>query len=553
MQFLIRCFLLFYFIAPITLFSSECGSTLAGDDSSSRIPKKSEELTLPLNRRDQHEILYLAERPLAGVQRSYSNSTHSFDPSRIRADPPDDKNYRQHLDTVDLFRDIIQREKIRSDGSKREWDEEVTLDKRFLSVARDVNAPVLDSKEIRARQEFYKELDTNASLKRDVKAWSEENNHIIENDRGFSSIMALSFRGRYIGDEGDLNKSYDLSILKTISELPAAMASAAKSLSSGQSTRARQLAWLANDIATDAEFLDVTSKLAKIAQKDSDSLTSEELRAAVQLAETLNENQAFKNVLYIGETLNSTIYMHDFARRSGWTHYPTVLDRDSEIGPILEITNGHAPRVLREKGNASIGNSIVAGGNQPSTIIATGPNAQGKSTYLRMAAQNLLLAQMGLPVPVQEMRFTPMSTYYHLNPPDAPSQNMSLFVRQSSELREKVFSRVDHDSFQLVVLDEILPGTTPEIREAAEQVFLKNLHKRGGLTLVATHNWGTTKLEEQKPQDFRNVHFDRYRVHEGPQQNTLAMIDGAAEALRDAGWSESEIAEFRALSNQNTQ
>lgn len=498
---------------------------------------------------DQLEIENLASNSNA-LFRSHTNTTSvasTYDSKRI----PSDDTFKEILDVTDLFQ-VKRKHSEEFGGQTEEWETESHLNKDYASIDRDMNAPILDSAEIRSRQEMHQELLKNPTLAAQLKKWTTAHSQMHERDNFFYDVRNMRFESPMRGDDPKIARTRNLALLKAIARLPEDMAQASASLKGAESKRLRQLEWLAKQSSENPAFVETCREIQKIVEKEDSNISEEELSHAMQIASGLRRMPTFKNdILFIGESLNATAALHDFVVAKGWSHFPTVLNRDTQVGPILEIEGGHAPRVLSEKGEGSISNKVAVGGSNPSTLIVTGPNAKGKSTYLRMAAQNLLIAQLGLPVPSTEMRFTPMSIYFHLNPKDAPSQNMSLFVKQSQELKDKVYSRVNADPFQLIILDEILPGTIAPIRTAAETVFLRRLTEKKPITLVATHNWGTTSLEAENPSKIRNLHVDQYHVLPGAQQDYSAMVNGAAEALHAAGWTEAEIADFRKEAEKN--
>jgi DNA mismatch repair ATPase MutS len=236
-----------------------------------------------------------------------------------------------------------------------------------------------------------------------------------------------------------------------------------------------------------------------------------------------------------------------------WTAFPEILD-PAEVGhPILSIVDGHSPRVLEEvkkKGHESIANSIELGVDSKRHAIITGPNAQGKSTALRMAGQLLTLAQMGLPVPAQFMKFTPLGLIVYLHPKDNPALGDSLFMAEARELWQGVYRRAARNPFQLIIMDEIAPGTTWQVREDFESVFLQALDQTGILSLTATHNFGTIELGQNAAGPFINLHVDNYHVRQGHNTDLGPMYAGAAKALRDVGVPEGLIERFLQLGSR---
>lgn len=241
----------------------------------------------------------------------------------------------------------------------------------------------------------------------------------------------------------------------------------------------------------------------------------------------------------------------DRAARSGWSVFPDVLDPRTTGGPVIKITDGHAPRVLAAAPGKSVPNSIDIGLGKPSNIILTGPNAEGKSTYVRMVAQLLILAESGSPVPASQMSFTPMQVIVYVHPTDSPATGDSLFMAEARALFEKVYKPAQAQPNSLVLMDEIIPGTIAPIREKVESVFLQKLAQTGVASITATHNTGVTSLAGSNPNEFTNLHVDRFNVRPGPADNLDAMYRGAVTALARAGWPQEFLAGLQSSTSQS--
>src|SRR5262249_51676082 len=156
------------------------------------------------------------------------------------------------------------------------------------------------------------------------------------------------------------------------------------------------------------------------------------------------------------------------------------------------------------------------------------PNNEGKSTFARMIAQNHLLAQMGSPVPVEQMAVTPLRVLPYQHPTDAPQDQSGLFKAEAKVLK-RVMDRAKEDGkFTLVLMDEIMPGTIPEVRTDVEKIVLRELAKMGVLVVTCTHNWGTTELGESDPAHFKNFHVSKFHVKPGTVENLIPMYEAAA-------------------------
>ncbi len=108
-------------------------------------------------------------------------------------------------------------------------------------------------------------------------------------------------------------------------------------------------------------------------------------------------------------------------------------------------------------------NSINLDKTKPNLVI-TGPNAGGKSTFIKSITVNILLAQTLKITAASEFRFTPftlINTY--LNIPDVKGKE-SLFEAEIDRARDHLLKleKLPSDEFSFLIMDEIFSSTNPE-------------------------------------------------------------------------------------------
>lgn len=196
---------------------------------------------------------------------------------------------------------------------------------------------------------------------------------------------------------------------------------------------------------------------------------------------------------------------------------------------LLRIKKGRHPvieKTLKEKNVEFIGNDTALGGNgAPQIALITGPNASGKSTYLRQVALIVLLAQIGSFVPAEEAVigicdriFTRIGLY------DRIGAGESTFMTEMIETAEILHHASPRS---LILLDELGRGTsTFDGLAVARSVveFIHNHPKLKSRTLFATHYHELAELEKLLP-NLENLHFlieekshelvFRYRLEKG--------------------------------------
>lgn len=195
-----------------------------------------------------------------------------------------------------------------------------------------------------------------------------------------------------------------------------------------------------------------------------------------------------------------------------------VADEFDYVRPIvnetslLRIKNGrHAvvEKIFAENEDCEfIHNDAALGGNgAPQIALITGPNASGKSTYLRQIALIVLLAQIGSFVPADEAVvgicdriFTRIGLY------DRIGAGESTFMTEMLETAEILH----HATAQsLILLDELGRGTSTYDGLAVAQSVLEFVHNHPKLksrTLFATHYHELAELAGVLPR-LENFYF----------------------------------------------
>jgi len=212
------------------------------------------------------------------------------------------------------------------------------------------------------------------------------------------------------------------------------------------------------------------------------------------------------------EVLDAAPRMRDTARRlaeidllanfahlaalRGWTQPEVIAD-----STVLEFAEARHPVVelrLEENGTGRfIPNSgYLDSENGPSLALITGPNMGGKSTYLRMAALLVILAQSGSFVPAASMKLGLVDRIFtRIGASDNVARGRSTFMVEMTETAAILNSATRRS---LVLLDEMGRGTATYDGLSLAWATVEHLHERiGARTLFATHYHELTLLEEK--------------------------------------------------------
>lgn len=167
------------------------------------------------------------------------------------------------------------------------------------------------------------------------------------------------------------------------------------------------------------------------------------------------------------------------------------------------------------------------------SILLTGSNASGKSTFLKSVALCALFAQTIGFCPAREYH----GTWFRIRSSMALRDNIlngeSYFMVEIRSLKRIADLAGDGGRPVLCFIDEVLRGTNTVERIAASSVILKTLADRGVLVFAATHDIELTRLLKDT---YRNMHFEEemgekdvifsYKLHDGPavSRNAIRLL-----------------------------
>ena len=172
-----------------------------------------------------------------------------------------------------------------------------------------------------------------------------------------------------------------------------------------------------------------------------------------------------------------------------------------EVSGVLEFVQARHPVVekrLEESGGGRfVPNSTYLDADAgPAVLLITGPNMGGKSTYLRMAALLVVMAQMGCFVPAERMRLGLVDRIYtRIGASDNVARGRSTFMVEMTETAAILNTATNRS---LVLLDEMGRGTATYDGLSLAWATVEHLHDRiGARTLFATHYHELTLLAER--------------------------------------------------------
>lgn len=164
------------------------------------------------------------------------------------------------------------------------------------------------------------------------------------------------------------------------------------------------------------------------------------------------------------------------------------------------------------------------------SILITGSNASGKSTYLKMVALSAVLAQTVGFVPAVNYRASYFRLLTSMALKDDINRSESYFIVEIKSLKRIIDVTPSSDIPVLCMIDEVLRGTNTVERIAASSRILRELTKQNILCFAATHDIELTEILKNY---YTNYHFDEdvkdhdiifsYRIKEGKATSRNAI------------------------------
>lgn len=180
-----------------------------------------------------------------------------------------------------------------------------------------------------------------------------------------------------------------------------------------------------------------------------------------------------------------------------------VMPEISEVFFILKAENMGHPLI---PSNRRISNDFeTSGGGR--TILVTGSNMSGKSTFLRTCGINTALALGGAPVCASSFTVSNVKIHSSMRISDSLEENISSFYAELRRLNS-IIKEAETNPKVFLLLDEILRGTNSNDRFTGSVALIKQLTGYGTVAMVATHDLKLAELSEEMPGKIDNYHFD---------------------------------------------
>ena len=188
---------------------------------------------------------------------------------------------------------------------------------------------------------------------------------------------------------------------------------------------------------------------------------------------------------------------------------------------IIDIKSGRHP-VIEAVSKNYVANDCLMDENI-NTLLITGPNMSGKSTYMRQLAIIVIMAQMGSFVPAKSASLPIIDKIFtRIGASDDLVSGESTFMVEMKEA-ENAISNATKNS--LILFDELGRGTATYDGMSLAQAILEYVTKNIGCkTLFSTHYHELTSLEKDM-NEIKNIHVDA-KEEDGNVTFLHKIVDG---------------------------
>lgn len=180
--------------------------------------------------------------------------------------------------------------------------------------------------------------------------------------------------------------------------------------------------------------------------------------------------------------------------------FPELFESDK---PFFSMKGGKHPLIIESE---SVSNDFAVSGD---TVIITGSNMSGKTTFMRTIGVSLQLAYAGGPVCASNMRASCMRILTSMRVQDDVSQGISTFYAEILRIKDMV-EYSEEKRPMIALIDEIFKGTNSADRIIGAREVVRKLRQPWIISIVTTHDFELCDLEHDDSVKAVNYHFSEY-------------------------------------------
>jgi DNA mismatch repair ATPase MutS len=175
-------------------------------------------------------------------------------------------------------------------------------------------------------------------------------------------------------------------------------------------------------------------------------------------------------------------YFNELKEKGVQTAVPKIASTDSKI---MNITNLIDPNLVEKTAFGDIVANDVLAGADKNLYVITGPNNNGKTTYMNAIGVAQAMFQAGLNVLAQSAEMSPKDNIFthYIRPGDLVSGE-SRYAHELSRIKE-IFKKAT--GYSLFLMDESFSGTAPDDAKVEADAVVRKIGRLGSTGFVATH------------------------------------------------------------------
>jgi len=268
-------------------------------------------------------------------------------------------------------------------------------------------------------------------------------------------------------------------------------------------------------------------------------VTHMDLIAFIKLINYVNKNmeliqECYEIVGYIDSMLSLTIFKRQ--------HSLIYKDKYSLCVPELSDKN-KAILFAKDIYNPLLKDAVKNTVDITKSMLITGSNATGKSTFLRTIGINAILAQTIYMVCGQEYKGSLFKIFTSMKIEDNIYEANSTYMMEIKSIKRILDATVDGNITILCCMDEVLRGTNTIERIGAASEILKSLSFSNVLCLAATHDIELSYILEES---YNNYHFQEKVIQDNilfdyKLYNGRSYTRNAIQLLKLLGYSDSIV------------
>lgn len=236
------------------------------------------------------------------------------------------------------------------------------------------------------------------------------------------------------------------------------------------------------------------------------------------MVEVIKENQDSITELYeIIGFIDSSVAIASYRESLNYWSVPKLCESNDIEYTVEDVYHP----LIKEP----VTNSIT----EKSSVLLTGSNASGKSTFIKTLAINAILSQT-IYTSVSKRYVAPFyQIYTSMALRDSLLSGESYYMVEIKSLK-RIITAEHHDRPILCFVDEVLRGTNTLERISASSHILSYIAKGNAMCFAATHDIELTKILER---DYKNYHFQEkildndvkfdYKLYEGKAKSRNAI------------------------------